>query len=904
MRHYVLVTLLCIWSIIPLGQGLVVQAQTSSPGSATVNPSNNNPQQAGSPTVTENTKWASETQTQLVEMFEMVLRVLFLIMAPLLAIAAVALDNTLIYGSIFNLDAILWQFWQMMRNFANFALWLLFVWKVLEYLLKSKTTWVDLGKTVKSVVVWAILVQASWFIMAVLIDLSTIGVYGLWAMPLTIITDSWEPIEKVSYAVTTTLYNIDAWSSDSLLAAPFAVYYSCLKHEKKMLPCSVEQGKLIDAEKRNTYKESYISTRNNSFSDNTEHILKLNDIDDNHCVWLWNILKNQKWDPLSTPQDIQKLRADQEMTANEWECPTIPKLLEKASWITWPLYTLYMSMLSMSAISVPPTKSAVFEVSVEFLLKTVTAIMLLLPLAALCIVLLMRIVYLWLYIAISPFLVLWYIFNIKFVEEQKFLKKDNVFGLIFMPVLVTFALSLWVIFLSFVIRADEIWPKDGKWVVEHLWAVLIANDANNEKCYEFIKLFQLCFTGTEREFGAWIWDVMSYVIVNGFAIAVVWFLVFAALKSNEITWWIAASIESLWQWIIKSVPIMWWVSLWGAQYALNQMPNIWDSIVRKQSAETFDPLFEQWEQWASKDKKTIDKNMKNGLTAFEKSNETTPNATQQNEALNIIQEGAHPGTTYNQYQHLPGTLALAGGVDNPSKIKTIDEALKNKDVLRILATTPDTKNSWSLLKNFWENWNKSSWNLQKTSTEAIFESIKKSLDQNANATYKADNQPLTSYRITHNNKSTLFMVNQMEKTLDEIQLPEKITNNQKLSDMNKQERTNILKELNKLITLNDIKNSDVAKKVTNWVYDAWINEIIWPNPDLNVTQRTIGSGKNETKVIVSFLPNNPNIINSITIEENTPATTPANTPANTPATTPANTPATTPANTPATTPGW
>ena len=56
------------------------------------------------------------------QILDMILKIIYLLLWPLLVIAGLALDNTLVYASIFNLDAPLWKFWNMMKNFANFAL--------------------------------------------------------------------------------------------------------------------------------------------------------------------------------------------------------------------------------------------------------------------------------------------------------------------------------------------------------------------------------------------------------------------------------------------------------------------------------------------------------------------------------------------------------------------------------------------------------------------------------------------------------------------------------------------------------------------------------------------------------------------------------------------------------------
>jgi len=52
----------------------------------------------------------------------MLLKIIYLLLWPLLVVAGLSLDNTMVYASIFHLDAPLWKFWNMMKNFANFTL--------------------------------------------------------------------------------------------------------------------------------------------------------------------------------------------------------------------------------------------------------------------------------------------------------------------------------------------------------------------------------------------------------------------------------------------------------------------------------------------------------------------------------------------------------------------------------------------------------------------------------------------------------------------------------------------------------------------------------------------------------------------------------------------------------------
>lgn len=55
-------------------------------------------------------------------LFQLFSNVIYVLMWPLIALAGVAMDNQLIYGSFMHLDTSLWNIWQIVRNFANYAL--------------------------------------------------------------------------------------------------------------------------------------------------------------------------------------------------------------------------------------------------------------------------------------------------------------------------------------------------------------------------------------------------------------------------------------------------------------------------------------------------------------------------------------------------------------------------------------------------------------------------------------------------------------------------------------------------------------------------------------------------------------------------------------------------------------
>lgn len=97
------------------------------------------------------------------------------------------MSNDLVYGAFLNLDSSLWNLWNIMKNLANFALWFILVFTIVKNLFKwwiSKEDPIQGAKnTVLSTLVAWVLIQMSRFLIAVMIDLSTIGTAAIWSLP-------------------------------------------------------------------------------------------------------------------------------------------------------------------------------------------------------------------------------------------------------------------------------------------------------------------------------------------------------------------------------------------------------------------------------------------------------------------------------------------------------------------------------------------------------------------------------------------------------------------------------------------------------------------------------------------------------------------------------------------------
>lgn len=98
-------------------------------------------------------------------------------------IAGKLMTNSFVYGTAFHLDTYLFKFWQFVRTFALFALWFFFVWKLLLMMLKPDEATAKIGELVGKVFLSWILISASRWMIAALVDLSIVFTAAVWAIP-------------------------------------------------------------------------------------------------------------------------------------------------------------------------------------------------------------------------------------------------------------------------------------------------------------------------------------------------------------------------------------------------------------------------------------------------------------------------------------------------------------------------------------------------------------------------------------------------------------------------------------------------------------------------------------------------------------------------------------------------
>lgn len=100
------------------------------------------------------------------------------------------MTNTLIYGEFMNFDIFLWKIWQISRTFANYALWFLFLYHILKYLLLPSAKADSPTKIIKKLLISSVLIQASRFLVMATVDISTIGLATISSFPSQVISNS------------------------------------------------------------------------------------------------------------------------------------------------------------------------------------------------------------------------------------------------------------------------------------------------------------------------------------------------------------------------------------------------------------------------------------------------------------------------------------------------------------------------------------------------------------------------------------------------------------------------------------------------------------------------------------------------------------------------------------------
>ena len=245
------------------------------------------------------------------------------------------LTNKWIYGEVLWWDALLWKFWNLMKNIANFSLWFYFVYTVFKWLIKQWKE--DITQKLKDIILWLLIawvwIQASRFLTAAVIDVSTVTLAAAWAFPSQIISDS--PYTEKAIKKSLSDYLDDSWNY-------------------------VDKGKEISIFSRDAKASSYLETR----------YIEINET-----------------------KTFEKF---------------IDDLMPDSEDVSWPLYFLWFTILKTNVVTSINTASEKWAKAtiLNTIIQWWTTIVFAIEMLVLCILALMRIIYLWMFIVLSPIAVL------------------------------------------------------------------------------------------------------------------------------------------------------------------------------------------------------------------------------------------------------------------------------------------------------------------------------------------------------------------------------------------------------------------------------------------------------------------------------------------------------------------
>lgn len=526
-------------------------------------------------TVSQSTNWADlknveqekdNTLEWLVKLLNLILKVLYILLWPLLAIAWVSMDNWFINWEWFHMDFALWRFWNIIKVFSYYILWFIFVLSIFLHFFNWKSDKFKPTKVIPKLFLGWVGIAFSWFILKVLLDFSTILTYGLGGMPLSVIWDT--TLDKHILATDSNLQLNDLWN---IAQSKKDIEFSYVCWANKYASCVYLDWKFNDQ----FFKEQMKNLPWHS----TEF-----------CV-NWNMLLSAHWHDINNDKNVD---ISQQNMKSQW-CPKISTLLEKSRWFTWPFFGLVWSLLNIWTLVMTPSNKTIASLWVEFIIKSLIWIALIIPLLVLSVVLVVRVVVIWMITAFSPLIILSEIFGFKVWWDKASL--SSILWLIFLPVSAVFAVSISLVFMSLLINAS---PQTSdswniKWDNLANFGLELVSTEGDTKCYKTVLWNKICIeTANTESWMSFALNNFSWLIINLLWVALMWTIVFASLKTSKITNNIVSWVEKFATSTMKTLPIIpapWWaLSVWAMQQWAQYVQNIPWMLVNKNYQNNVDPF--------------------------------------------------------------------------------------------------------------------------------------------------------------------------------------------------------------------------------------------------------------------------------------------------------------------------
>jgi len=432
------------------------------------------------------------------DMIDIIVNVLSWIWILFAKIAWNLFTNKWVYGEVIWLDVLLWKYWNIVKNIANFCLWFYFVYVIFKWLIgKTDAIKTIRDKLLRILIAW-VWIQVSWFLTAVVVDVSTITMVAVWSFPAQVV--AWN--EKVYNGINDSVYAF-FWENSSS-ATTWFVY--------DLFP---------------TYSESYLEKVVVDLSNDGEPLTK------------------EKFFDL---------------------------LLPNADSVSWPLYYIWFSILKTNEVSGIKTFKNIKSSILNLIIQWWTTIIYSIEMGVLCVLAVMRIVYLWMFIVLSPLIIfLWCvkkdvenIWFVKSIMEQMNIKSFllNVFK----PTIIVLWIWLAMIFASLM---NSVINKNGKTSdkVDLWWVVVESKEESDiggfgKKYSTTMDVGMVNFTISNA--AKWILDFIMSILT----VVLVYIIISETVKMWNWKDFISKKLEGLqktvWE-TVTSVPVMpvaWYNEQW------------------------------------------------------------------------------------------------------------------------------------------------------------------------------------------------------------------------------------------------------------------------------------------------------------------------------------------------------
>lgn len=536
---------------------------------------------------------------------ESILAMLYGLMWPLIAIAWTALSNDIVVWKVFWLDRALFDFWSIMKNIANLTIWFVLVAGILMYMFNNKK-WADPKTLIPKFLFAVVWIQASWFLMLALIDIWTITTYAVGWLPLSVenkqVDDNFRMYNVVQMPLKTewnsvsnlTVYAVFESPSSVKIAMPCITSWSngWIKPSKPVdwqnytqpVSKSLETSPIPVINIAPTHEKVVFYSWDDSKALAEKYVWYTPtkaEISDVYCMSNWTRLAAFKgWKNWPESLDFE--------TTQVWGVSVKEYIqgLPATQKASWPLYSLYVSILSMTSLWDVASWGSTPNFILVVILKAFVWLALMIPLAVLAVVMVMRVAFLWIIICFSPLIIMAIALSYNKIRGfEKFLNIWNILSLIFLPTVVTFAMSIWVMFMTSLMtfwatpNKDQLDTKMINWSeFTQVFGIKIV-EIDWKTCYQISNQAVTCQQSDKNPL-LWIANIFWFLIIWILWAAIMWNILFLALKTSDFTKWMAENIQGFWEWFLKSMPIVpipwaWMVSttaLWNF-YNANMWPN-------------------------------------------------------------------------------------------------------------------------------------------------------------------------------------------------------------------------------------------------------------------------------------------------------------------------------------------